>query len=171
MSIHLDCFRAKLVKEGIRFGADVNGRRVRCIVTLEAIAKLAGNDRSTDPKKLFKIQWPSIRDKAYEKIRARAFDPTETLVLTAEDFRRQSKANQRATVATHACPHCGAVYEMSESQRGKSTHRTAVCSYCGDVMAAWRGRARRYRKIEVPSASVRIAHLLDEIPRVDSRKR
>jgi hypothetical protein len=45
-----------------------------------------------------------------------------------------------------SCPHCGAVYEVKVRSDSKSDYRNAVCSYCGDVMGEWRGKARHYRR-------------------------
>ena len=51
----------------------------------------------------------------------------------------------------HICPHCGAVYQMTERGRcRRPTYHTAACSFCGDVMAEWRGCARHYHRIKRP---------------------
>src|SRR5438034_728292 len=55
---------------------------------------------------------------------------------------------------THTCPHCGARYEVTHKRRGEPAYHTAVCSYCGDVMAEWDGCTRHYHRIKRPRASV-----------------
>jgi uncharacterized Zn finger protein len=60
-------------------------------------------------------------------------------------------------IAKHRCPHCGASYEMGVRRETRRTYHTAVCSYCGDVMAEWHGYARRYRRIARPRSPATLA--------------
>jgi len=72
----------------------------------------------------------------------------------------------------HICPHCGAVYKVNESSRPcRRTYRTAVCSYCGDVMAAWVGCARHYHRTGRPSPSTRAMRIVAEAAPGPARKR
>jgi hypothetical protein len=62
----------------------------------------------------------------------------------------------------YTCPQCGAIYEVREERRGRSTYHIAVCSYCGDVMAQWEGCARHYRRIGRPRSVTRAAKVVAE---------
>ena len=63
----------------------------------------------------------------------------------------------------HICPHCGAAYRMTESSRHcRPTYHTVVCSCCGDVLAAWVGCARHYRRLKRPSPVTRAAKIVAE---------
>jgi phage FluMu protein Com len=48
------------------------------------------------------------------------------------------------------CPHCGALYDVAIRPHSHSDYHTIVCSYCGDVMAEWHGKARHYRRRKRP---------------------
>src|SRR5215468_3852668 len=60
-------------------------------------------------------------------------------------------------IANHKCPHCGASYEMGVRRETHRAYHTAVCSYCGDVMAEWHGYARRYRRLSRPRSPATLA--------------
>jgi transcription elongation factor Elf1 len=38
---------------------------------------------------------------------------------------------------THTCPHCGAVYEVTETKEAFCDKDTADCQECGKEMAQW----------------------------------
>jgi hypothetical protein len=40
--------------------------------------------------------------------------------------------------------------------QSKSDYHTAVCSYCGDVMDAWDGKARHYRRTKRPPDKMKL---------------
>jgi hypothetical protein len=61
----------------------------------------------------------------------------------------------RATKYT--CCHCGALYDVRVRTDSKIDYHVAVCSFCGDVMAEWRGKARRYRKRKNPRDATQLA--------------
>ena len=42
-------------------------------------------------------------------------------------------------------------------------YRTAVCSYCGDVMAEWHGHARHYRRTRRPPDPTTLARTIVEM--------
>jgi predicted RNA-binding Zn-ribbon protein involved in translation (DUF1610 family) len=76
-------------------------------------------------------------------------------------------------IRTHACPHCGARYRVTKSARKhcRRAYRTAVCSYCGDVMAQWDGCVRRYQRIRRPRSMTHAAKLVAEIAAPKRHKR
>src|SRR5262249_36568294 len=67
--------------------------------------------------------------------------------------------------STYTCPHCGVTYKMTVRRGGKPMYRTAVCSYCGDVMAEWYGHARHYRRTRRPPDPTTLARTLSRWPR------
>jgi hypothetical protein len=48
---------------------------------------------------------------------------------------------------------------------GKRDYHTAVCSYCGDVMVEWFGRARHYRRKKRPRDAAQFAKNVVDIAR------
>jgi predicted RNA-binding Zn-ribbon protein involved in translation (DUF1610 family) len=75
----------------------------------------------------------------------------------------QARIGMAHKALQHICPHCGAVYRMTgKHQHGRRAYHTAVCSYCGDVMAAWDGCARQYHRTKRPSPSTRAARIVAE---------
>jgi len=73
-------------------------------------------------------------------------------------------------IAKHKCPHCGASYEMGVRRETHRAYHTAVCSYCGDVMAEWHGYARRYRRLSRPRSPATFANAI-VVPWSDCRPR
>src|SRR5260370_22115128 len=71
----------------------------------------------------------------------------------------------------HICPECGAVYEMTENRRSRVAYHTAVCSYCGDVMAEWDGGARHYHRVKRPQPLTQAAKVVADIAAANSDKR
>jgi len=72
-----------------------------------------------------------------------------------------------------------AVYRVTRSngKHCRRAFRTAICSYCGDVMAQWDGCARRYHRVRSPRSSTHAAKLVAEIaapkrrnPRAEARR-
>jgi hypothetical protein len=51
-------------------------------------------------------------------------------------------------------------YKMTVRRGGKPMYRTAVCSYCGDVMAEWHGHARHYRRTRRPPDPTTLARTI-----------
>jgi len=72
--------------------------------------------------------------------------------------------------STYTCPHCGVTYKMTVRRAGKPIYRTAVCSYCGDVMAEWHGHARYYRRTRRPPDPTTLARTIVEMA-ASSRQR
>jgi hypothetical protein len=64
----------------------------------------------------------------------------------------------------YSCPNCGAAYTVSVRTRSPVEDHLSVCTFCGDVMDEWRGKARSYRRTASPNpgrranAIVKTAH-------------
>jgi hypothetical protein len=64
----------------------------------------------------------------------------------------------------HICRHCGAVYQVGETRRcRRPSYHTAVCSFCGDMMAEWRGCARHYHRVKRPRPLVQARKIVAEV--------
>jgi Protein of unknown function (DUF1488) len=86
MSIHLNGLEPLETAEGVAFSADVNGRRVDCLITTDALRSLnncSGRDGSME---VFRATWPTIRDAAHHKIRSAGSGGSPSLRLGPEDF-------------------------------------------------------------------------------------
>ena len=51
-----------------------------------------------------------------------------------EDYRRQLR---RSRAGIFACPHCGAVYELTYTRLAATDHDRAICAKCRKVMKEW----------------------------------
>src|SRR2546421_464885 len=59
-------------------------------------------------------------------------------------------STQESRSSQFKCPHCEALYDVAIRPHSQSDYHTIVCSYCGDVMAEWHGKARHYRRRKRP---------------------
>ncbi len=86
MSIHLNGFEPVETADGVAFSADVNGQRVDCLITTDALRSLndcSGRDGSME---VFRATWPTIRDAAHHKIRSAGLGDSPSLRVGPEDF-------------------------------------------------------------------------------------
>jgi hypothetical protein len=93
MSIHLDAFNPEITEVGISFFADINGKRVRCLMSKEALnAFEKGSDTGTTEQiKLFKDHWSEIQKVTYSKIQKSSFQPDGDIILQSSDFELDEK--------------------------------------------------------------------------------
>ena len=87
MSIHLDPFLPEVTNHGVGFFADVNGRRVRCLVETNVLKSLeTGPASASQNGDLFKKNWSKIQKAVYQKIQQNNFESNGEIVLREADF-------------------------------------------------------------------------------------
>jgi uncharacterized protein DUF1488 len=86
MSIHLNGLEPAETAEGVTFSADVNGRRIDCLVTTDALRSLGSRSGRDCSVEVFRAAWPTIRDAAYHKIRFVGLVGSPSLRVGPEDF-------------------------------------------------------------------------------------
>ncbi len=86
MSIHLNGLEPVETVEGVAFSADVDGRRVDCLVTAEALRSLNSCRERDCSIEVFRAAWPTIRDAAHHKIRSAGPGSSPSLRVGPEDF-------------------------------------------------------------------------------------
>jgi uncharacterized protein DUF1488 len=86
MSIHLNGLEPVETAEGVTFSADVNGRRIDCLVTTDALRSLGSRSGRYCSIEVFRAAWPPIRDAAHHKIRFAGLGSSPSLRVGPEDF-------------------------------------------------------------------------------------
>jgi Protein of unknown function (DUF1488) len=86
VSIHLNGLEPVETADGVAFSADVNGRRVDCLVTIDALRSLGSCNGRDGLIEVFRATWPTIRDAAHHKIRSAELAGSLSLRLGPEDL-------------------------------------------------------------------------------------